>query len=396
MGSAFGCLAQTSTTQGGTEAPGAAPAQSPLSPALSWNDRARFLAGLPVPESSPLAKLEQTPSWKDHQKALDADWATLGARLKKMSAWTRAELDPRIDPTRPLIYLFGGPDLIGAMTFFPEASSYLLAGLEPVGQVSAPEALDSKTLDQALAAIAYALRTTVRTSFFRTNEMGRDLSEKRKLGIRGVLPIMLLFAARSGATVLDVEAIDIDPLSGAVTPRPEGESSAGGIPAVQLEIQRPGAAESQTITYVRADLLNENVAKTPGFFAFARRFSPGNVLLKAASFILEDNNFSVTRDFLLASAVAVLQEDSGIPFRFFKKESWGYTCFGKYVRPRPPFQRHFQADLGAACALEPERPLSFIVGYRRTDDSNLFLAVKKEAEACFGPQGTNAAKAPQP
>ena len=346
------------------------------SAATVWNERARFLAGLSVPESSPLAGLEQTKLWQDHQKTMDADWTTLGSRLAKMDTWARAELDPRINGQRPLIYLFGGPDALAPILFFPTAASYLLAGLEPVGQVAPPETLDDKTLNEALDGVAYALRTTVRASFFRTNEMKRDLTTKANAAVRGVLPILLLFVARADAAVLEVARIEIDANSGATTRKEEGEADGAGIPAVRLTIQKQGVSTIQTLTYVRIDLSNDALAKTPGFLAFARQYAPGNALLKAASFMLDNSRFSTTRDFLFANAAAMLQDDSGVPFRFFTDNAWDYTCFGQYARPRPPFQRHFQADLATACSSQPVRPLTFLMGYRRAEDTNLFLATK--------------------
>jgi hypothetical protein len=389
MVSATACSAQTTpTTASPTDAaPAQAALTTPAAPASPiWNERARFLAGLPVPATSPLAKLQETQEWKDHRKALDSEWATLGERLERMKTWARAELDPRIDRTRPLVYFFGGPDAVAALTFFPEARSYLLAGLEPVGQVAPPEGVDAKVLDEALDGISYALRTAVRTSFFRTNEMGKDLTAKPKLEIRGVLPILLLFLARSEATVLDVERIEIDPTSGAPAIKAEGVAWGDGIPAVRITIQRAAAKAAQSLTYVRVDLGNDALAKTPGFMTFVRQYAPHNALLKAASFILHDNRFSTPRDFLLENAAAVLQEDSGVPFHFFKKTAWDYTCFGKYARPRPPFQNHVQADLSAACAAQPARPLTFVVGYRRGEDTNLFLGVKTVVEARTEPE----------
>jgi hypothetical protein len=370
-----------------SEPPAAAPAGDPDAGAAAtepvsteWNDRARFLAGLPVPASSPLAALEVKPHWKDHQKVMDADWVMMGERIARMKEWAAAELDPRVDPTLPLMYIFGGPDALTAVTLFPQARAYVLAGLEAVGQVAPPETLADPVLDKALDGIAYALRTAVKTSFFVTDQMGRDLTANQTLQIRGVLPILMLFLARCGTEVVDVQHVSVDPLTGVATAKAPGAAPGKGLPGARLTIRRAPGAPTQELTYVSADLYNDKVAATPGFFSLFKQYAPGNALLKAASFILEDNHFSRTRDFLLANAVAVLQEDSGIPFHFFKPAQWEATCFGPYQRPRPPFQVHYQRDLAQYCAAqEPKRSLPFIIGYRRPEDSNLLLAVRKEA-----------------
>jgi len=363
------------------------PLRCPLA-GSSWNERARFIAGLAGDPASQVAKLETTKIWKDHRHALDVDWVALTNRLDKMRTWARSELDGRIDPRLPLIYVFGGPDALAAVTLFPQAPSYLLAGLEPVGQASPPEALSQDELDTALDDVAYALRTVVRASFFRTREMKKDLRVTAGQEISGVLPILLLFVARSGYEVLDVERIEIDSASGATSIRPEGVSFGSGIPAVRVKMRHAETGLSQNLTYMSVDLSNESLATKPGLFAFMRQYSPGNALLKAASFILHNNGFSAPRDFLLANAAAVLEEDSGIPFRYLAGNDWEYTCFGKYARPRPPFQKRMQQDLETACAAQPSRPLAFIIGYRRNADSNLLLSVKRQIEAKAEPAKT--------
>lgn len=374
-----GCKAQEPAPEVVTATPPAPPPPAPQ-PSPWWNERALFLAGLPVPPTSPLAAVEKTKEWADHQKALESDYGLLGGRRDKMGAWARAELDPRIDPKKPLVYFFGGPDVVTAVTMFPEAPSYFLAGLEPLGQVAPPESLTPKALDQALDGVVYALRTIVRASFFRTVEMGKDLSANAKVEIRGVLPLLLLFLAREGDQVLDVQRFELDAVTGVPTNKGDTEAFGPGIPGVRVRFQREGAAAPQSLTYVRIDLGNDALAKTPGFWKVLEPFVPGNGLLKAASFILHDNKFSAPRDFLLQNLDAVLQEDSGLPLRAFKKGDWEHTCFGRYARPRAPFQTHFQTDLSALCAAQPARPLPFIVGYRRADDSNLLLVVKKPGE----------------
>jgi len=339
------------------------------------DEQARFLAGLPQPDGSPLAPLASTPEWAAHAAALDADWAQLAPRLEQESAWAFGELAPRLRPGRKVVYFFGGPDAITAIRLFPDAPAYLLAGLEPVGGVAPPESLAPAEVGRALSQLVVALRTTVPASFFRTDEMGRDLRGDR---IRGVTPILLLFLARDGARILEVRRFEIDAAGGAVRDRGDAEPFGPGIPGVRIAFQMPGRPEPQQMLYVRADLGNDALASTPGFLAWARGFGPSVALLKAASFILHDNRFSKPRDFLLEGSDAILQEDSGVPFRAFKKGRWDFTCFGRYTRPHRPFEKAYQADLDKACQELGSRPLPFVIGYRKPEDSNLLLAVKRE------------------
>lgn len=371
----------------------AAALAAPVARAASTPDeQARLLAGLPVAAGSPLAKLEASPAWRAHQKAMDDAWATLAARLGTMSAWSKAELAPRIQPGAKLLYLFGGPDAVTPLCLFPDAPAYLLAGLEPVGQVPPPESLDPKALDRALAGLAEALRSVVPANFFRTDEMGHDL---RHDAIDGVQPILYLFIARSGGRILGAERIEIDG-AGAAKVKPDGERWGDGTRGVRVRFQREGRAP-QELTYVQVDLKDSALARSPGFLAFARGFGKANAFLKAASFILHDNHFSKPRALVMEQSLAVLQDDSGLPFLAFEKEkgSWDLTAFGNYLRPRPPFAKAWQQGLVKLFEAGPARPLPFKIGYRKEPaESNLLLAVRKPAAKPAGPAAPAARPAP--
>src|SRR5947208_7343086 len=62
--------------------PAAAPALPPP------NDTALFLAGMPVPENSPLAPLTRDPAWQEHSAFFENAFAKLNLRqLQKLALW---------------------------------------------------------------------------------------------------------------------------------------------------------------------------------------------------------------------------------------------------------------------------------------------------------------------
>ncbi len=98
------------------------------------NDTARILAGMTPAEGSPLVALTNDKSWQYHAKRFDKAWANLEQRqLSKVREWSAANL-AKTEPT--LIYTFSGPDFLYANTFFPKATTYIMAGLEPVGGIA--------------------------------------------------------------------------------------------------------------------------------------------------------------------------------------------------------------------------------------------------------------------
>jgi len=344
------------------------------STASTLDDQARFLAGLPVTAGSPLATWQSTSDYLDHVKVMNAKWKTLSERLDKATAWQQAELAPRIDGSRNLVYFFGGPDAVHAIRLFPDAPTYLLAGLEPVGMVEAPEKLKFKDVHTAIDSISWTLRTFVDKSFFRTTEMGKDLQGQR---IKGVLPVLLVMLSRSGAVIDGTTFFEID-AKGAPVAKGGGEKWGDGIPGVRITFHLDGK-KPQEMLYVRANVINDSVAAKPGLLTFVRSLGPANGFLKSASFILHDREFATIRSVLLETCAAIVEDDSGVPLRAFPKGEWDPTCFGKYMAPRDPFEKHYQRDLDKACAEQPPRPLPFMIGYRKLNDTFLLLATKKAA-----------------
>ena len=111
------------------------------------------------------------------------------------------------------------------------------------------------------------------------------------------------------------------------------------------------------------------------------RFSEGLVNLttfvKAGSYLLHWENFSTLRSLILDRSLFVLEDDTAIPYRFFKSRGWEVTLFGQYATPVKDFTNVEQTDLRQAYE-DPEgnvRPLPFHFGYRWvTQVDNLLLA----------------------
>ena len=108
----------------------------------------------------------------------------------------------------------------------------------------------------------------------------------------------------------------------------------------------------------------------------------GNSYLKAASYLCHHSNMSEFRTFILNKSKLVLQEDSGIPYRFFPKEKWGIKLYGKYVKPFRIFtdklyvQENLRNDFNDPSMTHP---LPFRLGYHSsTRNDNLMLAVLKQ------------------
>ena len=145
------------------------------------DDVARFLAGLEPAENSPLVPLTREAAWRYHARALDLAWAGLEhRRLAKIRAWSAEHLTDR----QPVVlYMFSGPDFLYVDAFFPKRKTYVLSGLEPVGQVPVVANPSRRSLASALAGLRASVGSSLDYSFFKTKQMKATFSSN---GFKGV------------------------------------------------------------------------------------------------------------------------------------------------------------------------------------------------------------------
>jgi hypothetical protein len=332
------------------------------------NEVARVLAGLPVAEGSPGAALARQPAWQRHARAMNRAWADLERRqLAAVKAWSAREL-PAPRPT--LLYTFSGPDFVYAHAFFPEATTYVLAGLEAVGELPVmPGAAGhgkrhARGLERRLGGVRNAIATLVDFGFFKTKRMRSELTEG---DVGGTLPVLYVFLARTGHTLRSVELVDLDG-TGKVT-------AASGRKAEGVRIVFAGEdGKVRTLYYFRTDLSDRGIAVS-GFLAFAETLGPRDALLKSASYLMHSGGFSRVRDYLLASSDRIVQDDSGIPLAALPPAVWQRRPFGRYKGPIPLFSTRYQRDLAELYRKGKAPALAFGIGYRhRRGESSLLVA----------------------
>lgn len=341
-------------------APGIAITQS-----ASPDDVARFLAGMQPSDSSPLTALTRSPGWQRHAKWFEANWDALDRRqLARVRTWSDRHLKDR---RNTLYYMFSGPDFLYANAFYPEANTYLMSGLEPVGPIPT---VSERTIG-SLPRIQQSIGTSLRFSFFITQHMRNQLTGG---DLAGTLPILYVYIARSGKTIREVGLVNLD-RDGTVHPA-KGEAR-GMLPGVKI-VLASGNGPAQTLYYFRADVSNSGLQGS-GFLKFAATLGNGNGLLKSASYLMHSGNFTHVRDFVLNHSQHIVQDDSGIPFASFRSDTWQFYPFGAYLGPIAVFPGRGQPRLSELFKRGKAPPLDFGIGYRhRGHDSNLLLAVRKD------------------
>jgi hypothetical protein len=367
-----------------------APARSAETP----DDTARFLAGLPPAPDSPLAALAKSPAWAQHARFFDSIFTREDATtLSKVRAFSKEHLT---QPRDTMLYMFSGPDFLYATLFFPSASTYVLSGLEPVGDVPQLTGLPRGEVDASLRNIEGSLGSILNLSFFITKNMKTQLTTGP---VYGTLPLLYVFLARTGKTVHEMSFVSLDKEGNFIAQDEPGrragrattQSAAKGVKIVFSA----GSGPRQTLYYFSTDLSDGGV-KISGFLQFCAKLGPADSFLKSASYLMHGGNFTRVRGFLIEHSATVLEDDSGIPLAYFDPKKWRLQPFGHYLAPLGIFPNTYQPHM--AELFRDAAPLDFGIGYLwRKNESNLLLATRLPpgpGEAEFNPPLTIGSDSP--
>lgn len=353
------------------QAPAALPAANPL------NDTARVLAGMAPSADPALLALTQDPSWQQHAKFFDTAWAKLEHnQLLKVRTWAKTRIPDAFADQGTAFYMFSGPDFLYADTFFPQASTYVMCGIEPTGPLPDVSKLTPQVLGGELRSLQESLNSVLSFSFFITKDMKNHFQNHT---MSGTLPILYIFLARSGKTLCDVSYVSVDE-QGTLTTQPDATRSTGSsAPGVRIQFLAAGSAVPRTLYYFSTDISDTGL-KRSGFLNFLKTLAPGNSCVKSASYLMHESYFSNIRGFLLDHTRTLVQDDSGIPFAYFKPDAWQLRVYGSYPGPIPLFKSCLQPQLAEYYHLTHPEPLDFGIGYRhRAGESTLMVASRLPA-----------------
>jgi hypothetical protein len=364
----------------------AAPASPKLPVRREADDVARFLSGLPGNPDSPFAELENKWEWKSHKKYLDQAWDRANkVLLSGLSEFHKTELtDPKIDDAA-VFYPFSGPDTLFVTYAFPKSPTYVLVGLEPPGTLPTfahiQKQLDGKKTDDkksqeknsddkkpadakagsTMASYLADVRETVASvlgrSFFITKQMDSQFRGQVSDGL--MVPIIELLV-RSNMTISGYRYIRLDD-NGEVIDR-DLSKPASSNRGIEIEFT-DSDKNLHTLYYFSMNLADERFKNNKPFQAFMANMKGFSAAFKATSYMTHHVEFSAIRQLVLDNANTILQDDSGIPFKNYKPDTWKVQLYGKYVQPFGVFKYWSEADLAEAYTKPDVKALPFRIGY---------------------------------
>lgn len=377
----------------GTDAEGKA-RENALVPADSpqyWDDRARFLAGLPLPENSPLKPFTETVNYRKHREHMDRFWSRVqGENVDRMRTWRKNRI-PSDQETRPALYPLSGADFVNLHTLFPRARGYLMFALEKPGFPPDPLKLKKKRIAPRLASMRRVIASIASRNYFYSQSMKMEMKDDN---LSGITPALMVFVSRLGLQVRDVRRIGLDDEGALHELSREGFFANGRRPVVRgirIQLMGPGDAQPRSLVYLQIRVARDTLYLNHPVGKFLWQFSGINTVLKSAVYLLHWERYAGLRNFLLLESNVVVQDDSGIPFRFFTNGGWDIKLFGDYVTYRMKIgglgQIRLQADLLARYKKDRQdiEPVPFRFGYgalrRDAGHSTLMLLTRRRGDA---------------
>lgn len=361
------------SVEAGTAASGSAAAVPSIDRAL--DDCFAFAAGLPA-ESLSYASWQKDVSWKDFADLTGKAWSELdSAVLQPMRAWAANELGKAQEYSAALFCPFSGPDFAPAFTLFPGATKTVLLGLEPVGNLPDFGRASAEWRNEFFADMETLVSDFLKHGYFITMHMN-DVYSRGK--VDGALPVISFFLKRGRYSVVDVRRLSPDDSGGFKETPYERLAKRPRRPyGVKIDYLKPGDTVPRSVYYFSCDVENKDFQEGSPLFRFFEGLGNLTTFVKAGSYLLHWSNFSTLRNLILDRSLFVLQDDTAVPYRFFKSRGWEVRLFGRYATPVKDFTNVEQKDLREAYE-DPEgsvKPLPFHFGYRwRTQVDNLLLA----------------------
>jgi hypothetical protein len=343
-----------------------------------YDEIAKFISGLPC-TTDPLKSLQESAEWKNYAAAMEKNWAELDAkRLQPMKAWAEAEMTEPDAVTKLLFYPFGGPDFLTAFLMFPKADVYVLLGLEFVGKLPDFSKAMPPQVGSYTGNLMAALSDFFNKSYFITKNMNATLTDHK---VDGVLPVICFFLEKTDNRIVSMkrcelletgELLEVD----FAIPRKRLRRPYG----VKVEFLTNGSDKVRSVYYFSCDLVDDVFRKDSTLYLYLDSLNFETTFVKSASYLMHYKEFSNIRSLILAKSRFVLEDDTGIPYRYFPAGKWEAQLYGEYIKPVSDFSGVEQKDLKEAYADTANvKKLPFHLGYHWGSSKDSVLYFKKKA-----------------
>jgi len=336
---------------------------------------ANFFGGISSNTTDSLIPEEIKKQWEQFNKEMNTTYLRIDEKKKIMNTWKNKNISIS---KGTLFYPFSGPDFLHANIFFPEFDTIIMIGLEPTGNSKIN--ITNYTTPDAFNKISRSLTTILNQSFFRTKSMAVDFKSEN---LNGTIPIFLHFISRNQFAIQSIKDVQLNS-KGELTPISNHDKNSTYYQGIEYTLIKNNKLKH--LYFFSMNLMNTEYAGQPGLDKheeLGRLIKNKNIsstYLKAASYLLHRNEFSILRKWILNHSKQIVQDDSGIPLKFITDTTkWSTNYFGVYNKPIPLFYERYQQELFDVYHKNPGKILSlpFGIGYKSQEGtSNMSISIK--------------------
>ena len=347
-------------------------------------DIAAFIAG--KPRIKYFDSIATYSFYQTHKTRIDDAWHYVKRNdLNPVKRWRAKNTinQPSVDPN-VVFYPFSGPDFLFVNTFFPNAHTYIMGGLEDRGTLPPLDKMSVGEIREYLSAVRHSLRYINKAGYFVTKHMMEDFNSQY---LNGNLHVILYYLARTGHRIGNITYFYLEK-NGEIGYDTEnaGNKHIRGM-AIEFFDEK---FDSGTIYYLNADLSDESMSNHPEISAFIKGYGKNISYVKSGSYLLHRQDFSMLRDLILERSTKILQDDTGIPFNILEKHpEFNITLYGSYSKTIADFEDKYQPALEKALDKQNPPKLEFKIGYNSWHDETLLMYAYRDSAAETVPADTN-------
>jgi len=340
-----------------------------------FNDISAFIAGKDLNKESHLATYTQKSEWINYAAEIDKSWEQFEKdKLSVVKPWVSTEIADINKNTTHAFYPFSGPDFVYLYSFLPDADYYYLFGLEPAGSIPDISKIENASMNSFFGALNNAIRDNLNLSFFITKSMKNQMNNEQ---IKGTIPVLLFFMSRFDLHIQSIRPAEINNEGELIVVETDSleEINASLQNIVEISFVKQGENKMRKLYYFSMNIRNDGFEKTPELETYLKSL-PNNMttFVKSSSYCMHEEKYARIRDIVLTQTKYLIQDDSGVPYRFFNEKKWNCNYYGSYSSPISVFSQFYQEDYKEVFNAN-KKPLDFRFGY--SNPSNIFVAKRK-------------------
>lgn len=349
-----------------------------------WDDLAEFIASVPLKEGNQFSDLSQRPTYRQYSKQMNLYWERIQENyLVKVEPWKNENIT-NLSPYNTTLYPLAGGDFINLYTFNSSSPRYVMIGLQKPGYIRDPKKFSDAELGRALGSIQSVIGELAVFNYSTSKRLQREVANPY---FTGIAPTLMFFIKRFGFRVLDVERIFLNE-QGLVSKDEESfeVSDKRKTAGIRIRFYKTEEGFVRELFFFRIWLSGKSASDSTPEGKYFGSLGRLNLMFKSAEYIFHTPEYNDFLSTLVSRADRVVEDESGVPLRFFQSEEWSPRVYGKYLGKIPLKNTPvvpFQSDLDELFKKQSQ-PLPFDFGYgvlKGKGMSNLLLFERKSLQS---------------